>query len=154
MREKEITNERIRHLDLDAPICVEAGTFVGEVVVRMQKERKSCVLVCSGERCVGIFTERDFVNRVLAKGVSLSDPVDRFMSPDPRTLTVDDTLAQAIQIMHEYGYRNIPLVDQRGNCAGLLQIRDIIDFLAELYPEEVLNAPPRSDQKFEAPDGA
>jgi CBS domain-containing protein len=75
------------------------------------------------------------------------------MSPDPRTLTIEDTVGKAITIMQEFGFRNIPLVNSRGDCAGLVQIRNIIDFLAELYPEEVLNVPPPAS-RFSEPDGA
>jgi CBS domain-containing protein len=153
MQEKGIVESKIRHLKLDPPVCVESGSPIGSVVSRMKEETRSCVLICKGEKCIGIFTERDFLNKILGRKVDRSQPVDEFMSANPRTLTVDDTLGDAIQLMHEYGYRNIPLVDQKGNCAGLLQIRNIIQFLAELYPQEVLSARP-PQQSFSEPDGA
>jgi CBS domain-containing protein len=154
MREQKITQTRIRHLKWKMPLCVQRGTTALEVLRRMQNERQSCVLVCDGEQCTGIFTERDYLNKIVGKRVDLSKPVDEFMSSSPKVLTTEDTLGQAIQIMHDHGYRNIPLVDQTGNCAGLLQIRNVIDFLAEIYPQEVLNTPPRPDQRFDEPDGA
>lgn len=119
----------------------------------MQKERQGCVLICEQDECRGIFTERDYLNKIVGKRLDLSRPVDEFMSSSPKMLTVEDTLGQAIQIMHDHGYRNIPIVDH-AKCVGLLQIRNVIDFLAEIYPEEVLNTPPRPDQRFDEPDGA
>ena len=154
MREQAIKTARIRHLKLNPPLTVQSGTRTSDVISQMRKARLTCILICRGEQCIGIFTERDFLSRVLVKKANTSAPIDEWMSPDPRTLTVDDTLERAVQIMHEFGYRNIPLVDQKGHCAGLVQIRNVIDFLAELYPQEVMNRPPRDNQKFSAPDGA
>lgn len=152
MREQAVVETKIRHLKVSDPLCVESGSPCGDVISRMQREKRSCILVCREKRPVGIFTERDFLGKLLGKNMDFSRPVDDFMSRDPRVLTMDDTVGQAIRIMHEHGYRNIPLVDQSGACAGLLQIRNVIEFLAELYPEEVLNAPGR--QRFENTDGA
>lgn len=152
MREKAVVETKIRHLRFNDPLRIESGTPSWEVLSRMRLEKQSCVLVCSGKRCIGIFTERDFLNKVLGKTADLSLPVDDFMSRDPRTLTVENTVGEAIGMMHERGFRNIPLVDNAGVCIGLLQVRNIIDFMAEVYPEEVLNAP--TSQSFKDKDGA
>jgi len=148
-----ITAQKIRHLQLAPPLCISAGTSLSDAVSRMQEEKKSCVLICKEDRCIGIFTERDYLHKIVGKELGSSRSIDDFMSRDPKTLTLESTVGEAIHLMHETGYRNVPLVDQEGRCAGLLQIRSIVDFLAELYPEEVLNAA-RSDQKFSEPDGA
>ena len=144
----------IRYLALDSAVCLQSGISLDDAVERMRKEHSSCVLVCKGDRCVGIFTERDFLNKVLSPGaVDRKRPVDEFMSINPRTLSPDDTVGQAIKIMNEFGFRNIPLVGKDEKCVGLLQIRNIIQFLAELYPEEVLNVSARPEA-FKQTDGA
>ena len=154
MREREIQQKLIRHLALDPAICVQSGTPLHEVVDQMRISHSSCVLVCKGESCRGIFTERDYLNKVLSiEGIDRRRPVDEFMSSPPRTLSLDDTVGQGIKIMNEFGFRNIPLVDRYGKCVGLLQIRNIIQFLAELYPEEVLNMPSHPEA-FRQTDGA
>jgi len=153
MPEKTITDSKIRHLELDAPICVPSGTSLQNVLHQMRKQKESVVLVCKGDNCIGIFTERDFLNKIMGTHVSEQAAVDEFMSTNPKTLTLEDTIGKAIVLMDENGFRNIPLIDVNGKCAGLLRIQNIIDFLAEIYPEEVLNVPPRPE-RFTAPDGA
>ena len=154
MREQEIQQKRIRHLPLEPAVCVKFGTSLREAVEQMRLSHSSCILVTHGEACIGIFTERDYLNKVLSlDGVDRARPIDEFMTAAPQTLTPDNTIGDAIKIMNEYGFRNIPLVDQLGKCVGLLQIRNIIHFLAELYPEEVLNVPSRLEA-FRQPDGA
>jgi CBS domain-containing protein len=153
MREHEIQTKRIRHLPIDAATYIESGTPLNMVVEEMRKGHTSCVVICRTNRCVGIFTERDYLTKVLSIEVDRKRPVDEFMSAPVKTLSPDDTVGQAINIMNQFGFRNIPLVDAEGKCTGLLQIRNIIQFLAELYPEEILNAQPRREA-FEQTDGA
>jgi CBS domain-containing protein len=153
MREQELQKNLIKHLDLDPATSVESGKPLQDVLEQMKKDESTCVLICKDGRCVGIFTERDYVCKVLSVAADRSKAIDEFMSVHPKTLTLDDTVRQAISLMNEYGYRNIPLVDQEGRSTGLLQIRNIIQFLAELYPEEVLNVSPRSES-FRNTDGA
>ena len=121
--------------------------------MRMRESHASCVLVCKGTRCTGIFTERDYLNKILCNEVDRLKPIDEFMTVEPKTLAPDDTVGMAVRMMSEFGFRNIPLIDSEGKCSGLLQIRNIIQFLAELYPEEVLNVQPRREA-FQQPDGA
>jgi CBS domain-containing protein len=153
MREHDIQTSPIRHLALDPAIFVESGASLQDVITRMRESHASCVLICKENRCTGIFTERDYLNRVLSTQADRLKPIDDYMTAEPKTLAPDDTVGRAVRMMSESGFRNIPLVDGAGKCTGLLQIRNIIQFLAELYPEEVLNVQPHRES-FQEPDGA
>jgi CBS domain-containing protein len=153
MREQEIQTKLIRHLSLEPVTCLDSGTPLHQVVEHMRTQHASCVLICKEGKCIGIFTERDYLNKVLCVSPDRSKPVDDFMTENPKTLSANDTVGAAIRLMNEFGFRNVPLVDEDGKCMGLLQIRNIIQFLAELYPEEVLNAQPRRET-FQQADGA
>ncbi|HET6266111.1 MAG TPA: CBS domain-containing protein [Acidobacteriota bacterium] len=154
MREEAIRTTKIRQLNLPPPLLVQSGSRTEDVIAQMRKGKTTCALICKGDRCIGIFTERDFLDKILDKKGDSSLPVDSMMSRDPQSLTPEDSVESAIRMMNQFGYRNIPLRDREGKSVGLVQIRNIIDFLAELYPEEVLNKPPRDNQKFSEPDGA
>jgi CBS domain-containing protein len=93
-------------------------------------------------RVVGIFTERDLVNRALAVKGYAKAPVSRFMTKDPETLRPADSVAYAINKMSVGRFRHVPLVDDAGRPAGMISIRDIADLIVELCPEEILNLPP------------
>ncbi len=43
------------------------------------------------------------------------------------------------------GFRHVPVVDEAGRPAGILSARDVLDFVVELCPEELLNLPPEPD---------
>lgn len=153
MPEKLIAESKIRHLELDPPLRIPSGTSLHSVLGEMRKHKQTVVLVCREDDCIGIFTERDFLNKILGLQVDHKSPVDQFMSTNPKTLTLEDTVGTAIRLMHENGIRNVPVLDSNGKCAGLVRIKNIIDLLAQIYPEEVLNAPPRQE-RFAEPDGA
>ncbi|MEJ2085284.1 MAG: CBS domain-containing protein [Acidobacteriota bacterium] len=75
------------------------------------------------------------------------------MSTRPVTVRLDQRLADAIAVMVEGGYRHTPVVDADGNQVGLLSTRVILKFIADHYPETVLNLPPRLDQVLTRPEG-
>jgi CBS-domain-containing membrane protein len=55
-------------------------------------------------------------------------------------------------VMQQHHYRTLPVVDQ-GSIVGIIRLGDLLTHLAEAYPEEVLNLPPRPHQVMERPEG-
>ena len=150
-----LLSEKIAALKLPTPLCVPSGTNVRAVIELVQRHKTGCVLVCEGSLIIGIITERDVLMNVVARDVVLDSPVDKFMTPNPRTLTPNRTIGEAIALMNQEGFRNIPIVDIKTNEAiALIRVQDIIDFLAESFPEHVLNLPPRPHQELKTPEGA
>ena len=64
------------------------------------------------------------------------------MTRNPETLTRNDQIAYALSMMHVGGYRHIPLVED-GKLTGIISLKDIAEFVVELFPDGVLNLPPR-----------
>jgi CBS domain-containing protein len=110
--------------------------------------------VCQGTRLLGIFTEHDALMKVIGQDVDASRPIDEFMTQAPRAIDANATLHQALAAMEEGPYRNLPLVDGAGNLVSLLRQQDVLEFVAEAFPEEILNLPPRPHQLMEEPEGA
>ena len=151
--EEALKTERIGRLPLSHPACVGSGTSVLDTLRVMREEGVGAVLVCDGTRLVGIFTERDVLNKLFENPVDESVPVDRLMTPEPQVLKLDDPLGKAVRLMTERGYRHIPLVDGTGKQAGMISAKDIVNYIAEHYPAEVVNLPPGLEQAFTTPDG-
>jgi CBS domain-containing protein len=55
--------------------------------------------------------------------------------------------------MDQGSYRHLPLVDDSGRVEGIISIQDIIQYLAEGFPTEVLNLPPDPQAKSRSLDG-
>jgi CBS domain-containing protein len=150
-----LLSDKIRALKLPRPLTVESGTSVREVIHKVQREGSGYVLVSKNGRPIGIMTERDVLMKVVARDVDYEEPVDGFMTPEPLTLTPDNTIGEAISLMNEHGFRNVPIINpSTGEAISLFRIQDVIDYLAEAYPEKVLNLPPRPHQLLRTPEGA
>jgi CBS domain-containing protein len=134
-------------------VLVQSGTSIGDAIAAIQANKGDCLLVCNGDRLVGILTERDILLKVLARGVDPDALVDGYMTRDPETLTSDSTVVEALQLMERGGYRNIPLKDPDGRIEGVLRQKDILEFVAEAFPQEILNLPPRPHQVMTEADG-
>ena len=130
-------------LTLHPVITCEQTVSVRRAIEIMQHERIGCVLVVDQERLVGIFTERDVLLKVAARGVDIDRlSVAELMTPDPECLTVDNELVYMLNQMSVGGYRHVPLIDGQGRPTGVVSMRDIIDYLANMLSQSVLNLPP------------
>jgi len=126
-------------------ITVGADATVGKVVELMVKKKVSAILVVDKKKpkkLLGIFTERDFMERALSTRGITKVPVKKLMTKDPEALRARDSVAYAVNKMSVSRFRHVPVVDERGVPTGMVSARDLIDFICELCPEELLNLPP------------
>ncbi|MBI2500190.1 MAG: CBS domain-containing protein [Deltaproteobacteria bacterium] len=151
---KVLKETKIQSLSLRKPLCVKGDVTIEKVISLMEQQRNGSALIEEHEKPVGIFTEQDLLKRVIEPVLSLKTAVQDVMTPAPKTLKFDDSVADAIKVMREGGYRHIPLVDHHGKIQGILSVRELIRHLAEHFPHEVYNLPPDIHQVQRAPDGA
>ncbi len=154
-RVPSVTEERLRVLSRRQPVTVLPGTLLVDCIRAIQRTGTSdSVFVCDASgRLTGVLTERDIFGRIIGGRVDLGQPVERLMTTEPRTLDLDDTIRDAIVLMQTGRYRNVPVVDANGHLVGVVRQADIIKYLAESFPEELLNLPPRPHQRMKAPEG-
>jgi CBS domain-containing protein len=74
------------------------------------------------------------------------------LTKQPRVIASTGTVAEAIALMQQHHYRNLPVVEG-DRVVGVLRLGDLLRDLAEAYPEDVLNLPPRPHQVMEQPEG-
>ncbi|HEY8636133.1 MAG TPA: CBS domain-containing protein [Candidatus Limnocylindrales bacterium] len=151
-----IVDERLRVLSRRQPVTVLPGTSLADCVRAIQRTGTGdSVFVCDADgTLVGVLTERDVFGKIVGGSVDLSRPVETLMTSDPHTLDLDQTILDAILLMQTGRYRNVPVVDEAGQLVGVVRQSDIIKYLAESFPEELLNLPPRPHQRMKQPEGA
>ena len=136
----------ISELTLNAPVLVDAGDSAADAIKEMIDRHIGCVLVQKAGKLVGIFTERDVLRRIVLRENGRTVKVESVMTAHPETLEDSATIAYALNKMSLGGFRHIPIVDHAGKPTGVLSVRDIVDFLVELFPEEVMNLPSSPDK--------
>ena len=154
MVEETFQTDPISALGLPSPVSIGREASVGEALRAVQSRGVGYVLVVEDGRPVGIMSETEVLMKIVARDVKYDEGVDKYMTHHPPTLTQSDPIASAIQLMNEGGERNIAIVDETGRAVGVLRTLDIIDFLAEAFPAQVMNLPPRPHQLIPEPEGA
>ncbi len=143
----------VGHVPYDRPISVNLGTSVRNVLVLLQAERGDSVVICQGEKMVGIFTERDAL-RMMAQGADLSVSIESVMTAKPAVTRTTESLANVIQTMSKGGYRRLPIIDDQESAIGLLKVGHILHYLTEHFPKIVYNLPPVPHQAASVREGA
>ena len=145
-------DQRVSVLPTDDYVAVSPYTPLSQAIEAMKDDEGGCVIISDDGRVAGIFTERDLLMKVLGEKVDLESPISEWMQPVVETLSSEATVGDAVRLMNEKGFRNVPLV-KKGELVGSISVYDIITYLAECYPKETMNLPPLPAQVMDTVDG-
>ncbi len=121
----------LRDLAPAPALVVAPGDSVARVVKMMCERRQGSVLVMDGGQLVGIFTERDALNRLTGRAYNPDTlPVRDVMTRDPKVLRDEDTLASAMHFMAVGSYRHIPILGP-GRPPRFISVRGVLRYLNE-----------------------
>ncbi len=122
------------------PIVVSESASLCAVVMMLQKHRAGCVAVVDeAEKLVGIFSERDYILKVYGHKSTYEDPVSGFMTPDPVTVGMEETVAYALVLMSQGGFRHLPIVDDEGIPVGMVSVKDLVDYISGKVLNDLLS---------------
>lgn len=147
-------HDDLSRIELAPALIVPPEAPLRRAVDTMRQARSGWVLVAEDSQLRGIFTERDFLKRVLVATPDLDAPVSGFMTRDPVCIRLTDPVGLAIRKMHEGGYRRLPVLDAQGQPVGVVSAKRIVRYLADHFPLAVYNLPPQSRQVQDAREGA
>ncbi len=126
-------------LDPSEPLTVSKDALVDEVMLLLKNNRVGCVLVVDdAEKLVGIFSERDFVIKVYGTEGEHETPISKHMTPNPITVAPDETVAYALNLMSQGGFRHLPLVDDQNYPIGIVSVKDAIDQISSSFLDDLL----------------
>jgi CBS domain-containing protein len=125
-----VTGQRVVTAGPDMPVDKAARL--------MHEHGVGALPVVQAGRLIGIFTERDGLFRVLAEGLSArKTTLADVMTRDPHTIHPDKPVRNALMMMHEGGYRHVPVVEQ-GRLLGMVSARDALDPELDEFSAEML----------------
>jgi len=127
-----LENQEIQDLLRPVPcVTVTPDAPVAQAIALMSEEHLSSTMVVEEGVLVGIFTERDFLNRVAAADLPAATTLIRdVMTGSPEALKASDSVGAAIDLMAYRGFRNVPIVDDERRPVGVLRVREVIAHLA------------------------
>ena len=147
--EGALLNDAVNLLSPSEPICLPATATVHEAITKMLASRRAAVVIVDGDgRLIGIFTERDVLTRVVGQSRDVQGTMlAEVMTRDPEALSPRDRICFAVNRMNNAGYRTVPLVDAERRPIGIVTVSDVVKWLAEIFPEAVLNLRPGDEIK-------
>jgi len=143
---------------LPAPRLAPTAT-IHEALQFLVRGRRGAIVLVQKMRPVGIVTERDIIYRLSGELLTSRRerarmPVSRIMSRPPLVVQQQDGLLDALQVMSEKKCRHLVVIDRAGELKGMLTTADIIQFVADQFPEQTVNLPPRLRQHYDRRGGA
>jgi CBS domain-containing protein len=109
---------------------------VAEAVGLMNRERIGSVMVIKNGQYVGIFTERDVLNRVISAKLNAEKTrVEKVMTSDFISVQENSTLRQTMHIMTNKRVRHLPVFEKE-KLVGMISIGDVTRKLLEINQNE------------------
>ncbi len=148
--------EPLRALPVRRALTLRPSDSVTDAVRLMQAEHRGCVVITEdgsdASRLLGIFTERDVLLRIVDRGKNPATlPLASVMTADPEVLSIGGKIAHALNKMSVGGFRHVPVVDENHHPVFVVSVRDIVEFLVEAFPREILTL--ASDASAQVPRG-
>jgi CBS domain-containing protein len=110
---------------------VAPDASVIECVRTMTHEKLGALIVMDGERLIGIFTERDALNKVLAAGLDpASTKVSEVMTKDPYCIPPTTTVGEAMALVTKRRFRHLPIVEN-GKVLAVISSGDLTHWMVK-----------------------
>lgn len=108
---------------------IEPEASVYDAVAQMAKKEIGALIVCEGDKVVGIITERDYARKIVLQGKSSNDtPVNEIMTKQVIYVTPEQTIEECMALMTEKHIRHLAVLD-RGSLCGVISIGDVVSVL-------------------------
>ncbi|MCS6206745.1 DUF294 nucleotidyltransferase-like domain-containing protein [Shewanella baltica] len=119
------TTSRISTLMSSVPIVIDAHASVTQAALLMRNSRVSSLLVTDNHKLVGILTDKDLRNRVLAAGLDGHIAVHQAMTVSPISISSNALIFEAMLLMSEHNIHHLPIIDQ-DKAIGMVTSTDIL----------------------------
>lgn len=93
----------------------------------------SLLIKDDNDELVGIVTEEDFVQRVIANKVDVNEPIHKVMTKSVFTIDESEDIFDAIMKMKDLDIRHLPVVSEDGKLKGLITMKDILRLEPQLF---------------------
>jgi signal-transduction protein with cAMP-binding, CBS, and nucleotidyltransferase domain len=118
-------------------VTVEPSTSVYDTVDLMVEKGLGAVIVATGAKPAGIFTERDVLRRLAVKDINPKEtPIEKLMTSPLITMARTDLIRDVLAEMYRRDIRNMPVSGDPGELIGIVSMPDILQYAQALDIDE------------------
>lgn len=127
-------------LEPPEPIVAYEDEPVKRALQILKENKIGCVVVVGQDDTLkGIFSERDVLLKLVLEDVDINDTLMRdIMTKNPQSVEPTSSVAFALNLMSEGGFRHLPIVDEENIPVGIFSCKDIIDFISKGLTKDLL----------------
>lgn len=112
-------------------LTIDKAATVYEAIERMEDLHVGSVIVMDDDEVVGIFTERDYLRRIVLQGrTSKTTPVKDVMTRELVCVDPNYSIQECMAVMTERKFRHLPVIDN-GRLAGIVSIGDLVKAISD-----------------------
>jgi len=121
----------IGFLDPRSPVTMNEDESISAALKLLRENRVGSLVVVNEQgKLSGIFTERDVILKLTVCDIAHdSTAISAVMTPNPHREQMTTTIAYALNLMSQGGYRHIPIVDEQDFPVGIISVKDIVDYI-------------------------
>jgi len=134
--EKVLGEGKVTDIENQPVARISPDTTIEQAMRKMSDLKIACLVVVTDNRMVGLFSERDILNKVVDRYSELkSMPITEVMTTDPVVAYETDSPAKAVGLMAVSSFRHVPIVDVDDKLVGLLGPRRVTSYLRRHSPD-------------------
>lgn len=120
--------QEIMRSDADCPTVGPDATLGAwyEAMMNAPKRAGAAVVVADDGQLLGILTQGDFLRHFEKLEMPVSRRVEELMTRDPKCVRTEDRATAALELMRRHRIDEVPVVDDDGRLAGMIDIQDLI----------------------------
>lgn len=128
--QRVLVEEAVESMPLAPCLQIRPSATVAQAIQAMASSRTASVVVVDGGRVIGIFTQRDVLERVAERYPKIAKhPVHEVMSTHPTVVYQSDPVAAALASIAVAGHRHVPVLDMDDRLMGVIGPRQVFEFL-------------------------
>lgn len=118
-------------------VTTTEDTTVTEAVSMMTRDNIHSLMVMKDDQMIGIFTDRDYVHKIVA---TQRDPsqlkVGDVMTKEVTTVSPDASIKACIELMHDGKFRHLPITEA-GQVIGMISMTDVMKILIDFHDQDI-----------------
>jgi len=127
----------VSSVDLTRYVAVPDDGTVAETVALMCSAGRSAACVIAANSLVGIFTQRDILQRVIGRPGSFDRSIREEMTRPVHTMRNDGSVADGLALMNHWWVRSIPVLDEDDRLAGNLSFYTVMKTIANMLKSRI-----------------